>query len=132
MASLEGEHMSNPNKRKGTVFESAVRDYLNTALPDMNVYRPAQAGAKDTGDLHGLPGMVVQCKAYKDVTAGLREGVAGAKVQAVNAGVPFGVAVVKRPRKLIGEAYVVMELADFVRLLDDWHGRAGAGPVAGV
>lgn len=101
-------------KAKGTRFETAVRDYLREhGLP---AYRPAQEGFRDVGDIHGVSPFVVQCKDWRDVTGALREGVTGAQVQAANAGEEFGVAVIKRARKPVGDAYVAMTLADFVRL----------------
>lgn len=112
--------MSNPAKRKGTAFESAVRDYLAGALDDVSSYAPrrvAQEGWADTGDIHGVSPFILQCKAYRDTTAALRDGVAGAVVQAERAGEPFGVAVVKRPRKPISDAVVAFRLSDFARLL---------------
>ena len=109
--------MSNPAKRKGTAFESAVVAHLKAqGIPARRV---AQTGAVDTGDIHGVSPFVLQCKAYKNVTDGLREGIEGAQRQAVAAGEPYGAAVVKRPRKSIADAYVVLTLDDFARLLSD-------------
>lgn len=116
--------MSNPNKAKGTKFESDVRDYLAAELADVPGVEPrrvAQEGYLDTGDIHGVDPFVIQAKAWRDTTAALREGVAGAAVQAQRAGRPFGVAVVKRPRKPISDAVVAFRLSDFARLLRRMH-----------
>ncbi|MGY1436673.1 hypothetical protein [Streptomyces reniochalinae] len=69
--------MANPNKAKGTGWESAVRDYLNEALglvdefgkfldvfSSLNVRRPAQEGAADVGDVHAVP-FILECKNVK-------------------------------------------------------------------
>ncbi|MFJ4794000.1 hypothetical protein [Kitasatospora purpeofusca] len=97
--------MSNPNKRRGTAWESAVRDYLNGELDLLgadgkvrdpffwgNARRPAQEGSKDVGDVHLVP-FVLECKDVKSpsVPGFLRQ----AETEAENAGFPFGVAIVK-------------------------------------
>lgn len=106
--------MSHPNKAKGTAAESkAVQHAREHGIP---AYRPAQAGAKDVGDIHGFDNFVLQVKDYADVTAALREGVKGAQVQAVNAGRPYGVALIKNRRKSVGDWYVAMSYDDFIRL----------------
>ena len=107
--------MANPAKRKGTAFESAVRDYLNSeGIPARRV---AQAGRYDEGDLHGVDPFILECKAYANVADGLRDGVDQAVSEAVNAGKEYGAAVIKRPRRSVGSAYVAMPLSEFVRLL---------------
>lgn len=126
--------MSNPNKAKGTAHETATRHFLNEELgqyvdgwreldypwkdprdPD-NVTRPAQTGARDVGDLHAWP-FVLEAKAEKEFR--LPAYVAQANKEARHAGYPYGVAVVKAPRKNIRDAYVVMDLATFARVLAD-------------
>jgi hypothetical protein len=99
--------VANPNKAKGTAWESAVRDFLNLRLglywvgeerkfkdllDPMNVKRQAQEGAKDIGDLHAHP-FIIECKDVKApaVPAWLRQ----ANVEARNAHFPYGVAVHK-------------------------------------
>ncbi|MFD7584179.1 hypothetical protein ACFV84_01900 [Kitasatospora sp. NPDC059811] len=97
--------MTNDNKRKGTAWESAVRDYLNRELGLLdedsrlrdpffwgNARRPAQEGSKDVADVHVVP-FVLECKYVKRSTIPgfLRQ----AETEADNAGFPFGVAVVK-------------------------------------
>lgn len=104
-------------KRKGTRWESDVVAHLKTL--GIRAYRPAQTGFKDVGDVHGVSPFVIQAKDWADVTSALREGVDGARVQAENAGERYGVAVVKRARKPVGSAYVVMTLDDWARLLLD-------------
>jgi hypothetical protein len=113
--------MSTPQKRKGTAFESAVRDYLNDAW-HIPAYRPAQTGYRDVGDLHGVSPFILQCKNYANLADALRDGVDGALVQRSNAGEKYGAAVIKRPRKPVADAYVVMPLSEFGQLLS--HIRA--------
>lgn len=106
------------NKAKGTKWEGQVRDLLNVfgrfgRGKLWEVYRPAQEGFRDTGDLHGLPYFAVQCKDWRDVTGAVREGTDGALKQAKHAGKPLGVNVVKRARKNVRLGYAVMTLQQF-------------------
>ncbi|MGW2425077.1 hypothetical protein ACWC0C_38545 [Streptomyces sp. NPDC001709] len=97
--------MANPNKAKGTAWESSVRDYLNAFLglvdesgaflnpfDGHNVRRPAQEGAKDVGDIHAAP-FVLEAKNTKSpaVPTWIRQ----AEIEAVHAGFPYGVVVQK-------------------------------------
>lgn len=107
--------MSNPNKEKGTRWETAITRFLQDA--GLFAYKPRQEGHRDIGDIHVGGAFVIQAKAYKDILAALRDGVEGAAVQKLHARMPFGVAVVKRPRKPIADAYVVLRLADFPDLV---------------
>lgn len=102
-------------KQKGTAWETEVTRFLNAH--GVRAYRPAQSGFKDHGDIHGVSPFVIQCKDWRDVLGALREGVDGAVVQAGYAGEDYGVAVVKRARRGVGEAYAVMRLEDWSRLL---------------
>jgi hypothetical protein len=107
--------MSNPAKAKGTRWESVIVAFLNAI--GIKVYRPAQSGFKDTGDIHGADPFIIQAKDWKSWEAAIREGLDGAEVQARNAGMPFGVAIVKRARRPVGKAYVVMSLDTFGAVL---------------
>ncbi|MEV7844102.1 hypothetical protein AB0O50_08955 [Streptomyces cyaneofuscatus] len=97
--------MANPNKTRGTAWESAVRNWLNFFLglvdddgtfldpfDGMNVRRPAQEGARDIGDVHAAP-FILECKDVRSpaVPTWLRQ----ARVEAVHAGFPYGVVVHK-------------------------------------
>lgn len=105
------------NKAKGTRWEVSVRDYLNADGVPWEVYRPAQEGFKDTGDLHGLPYFAVQCKDWRDVTSAVREGTEGVQKQKAHYGRPLGVNVVKRARANVSRAYAVLTLEDFRTLV---------------
>lgn len=112
--------MSNPAKRRGTAFESSARDAMNEFFRGrhgLKAYRPAQAGHLDTGDLNGVSPFIVQAKAYADTATALREGMAGAARQALVAGEPYGVALLKRARRPVADAAAVMRLQDFARVL---------------
>lgn len=104
------------NKQRGTAWESALVGYLNSR--GLRTYRPAQAGAKDTGDIHGVPHFAVQAKDWRDVTGAVREGTDGVETQRMNLGARFGVNFVKRARKPVEHSYAVMRMDRFVDLLE--------------
>ena len=112
--------MSNAAKAKGTKFETDLVRTLERIFAGRYGLAPrrvAQSGRLDTGDLHGISPAVAQAKNYRDLTAGLREGLEGAELQAARAGEPFGVAFVKRVRRSTADAYAVMTVASWARLL---------------
>ncbi|MFF4424179.1 hypothetical protein ACFY04_25920 [Streptomyces sp. NPDC001549] len=118
--------MANPNKVKGTQWESDVRNYLNAATGVVNEYgkfldpfdphnvrRPAQEGAADVGDVHAVP-FVLECKNVKkaSVPTFLRQ----AEVEARNAGFPYGVAVVKVARQSVRRGKVHFGIRTWTRV----------------
>lgn len=118
--------MSNPNKQKGTAWESAVRDYLNRTLDlvgptgkprdpfsALTVRRPAQEGAQDVGDVWAVP-FVLECKDVKNpaVPTFLRQ----AEVEAHNAGFPYGVAVTKTRRASVSVGRVHYTIRTWTRV----------------
>lgn len=102
-------------KRKGTAFESAVREYLNEGLADRRLlaFRKAQTGYRDTGDLDAWP-WTLEAKNHKEIN--LASFVDQAEREAEAADTPFGAAVVKRRGKGPQGSYVVMSLEQFRRL----------------
>ena len=113
--------MSNANKRKGTQWEVDLKGLLNTILGDRTkVYRPAQSGFKDEGDLNGLSPFVGQAKNYADLPTALRNGTDGAEQQAQNAGEKYGVAFIKRARRSTGEGYAVMKVKAWAEFYRDY------------
>ena len=119
--------MSNPQKRRGTAWESAGVAYLREALealgvPFRDIRRVAQTGQRDIGDVHADP-FALEFK--NERTLRLAAYVDQAEREAEAAGLPYGVAVVKRRGKGAGQGYVVMSLATFARLLA--HIRRGRG-----
>lgn len=106
--------MANSQKAKGTRWETAVLRFLRDA--GLYAVKPRQEGFLDVGDIHAPP-FVIQAKDYADLLAGIRAGVDGYQVQRANARLPFGVAVVKRARKPVEDAYVVLRLGDLPDLI---------------
>jgi len=122
--------VANPNKRRGTRWETEFARYLNRELglvtPDgdefldptspLNARRQAQQGVNDVGDLWVVP-FVVECKntARHELPAYVRQ----AEQEARNAGLPFGVAAVKVRGRGPHECLVVMSGATFVRVVKE-------------
>lgn len=105
------------SRRKGTGWESRVVDYLRAnGVPQAE--RRALAGAADRGDVAGLPGVVIECKAEQRIT--LSEYVDEAEQERANDGASVGVAWVKRRGKASpADGYAVMTGATLVRLLTE-------------
>lgn len=105
----------NPSKRKGTAWESAWTTYIRgTHNPD--AHRNVQMGRGDIGDVSGYYLHAAELKAEKTIR--LPEYIAQANREAINAGQPFGVAVVKRVRANVSAAYHVRDAATDVRLIN--------------
>lgn len=114
--------MSAANKAKGTRFETAIVDHMS----ERGIYarRLPRTGVKDVGDVELRLGDVVvtlEAKATKQID--LAQFVREAEIEARNYADKFkheetyGAAVVKRRMKGTGEAYVVMELDEFLDLV---------------
>ena len=108
--------MTNPSKARGTRWEVAVAAFLRAA-GFTEVYRMAPAGEFDTGALGGIPALAFECRDRNRLT--LSENVDDANDRAHNKGARYGVTVMKRRGRGAGDAYVAMDLATFVRLLQD-------------
>jgi len=103
----------NRSRAKGTKFETLVVDYLRTWFPQ--AIRHPLHGTVDVGDVHGVPGLVVQCK--NTTRPELSEWIKAAQRQALNAGVSYGVVVHKRVAKAQAEdQFVTMTLGDFAAM----------------
>ncbi len=108
--------MTSPEKRKGDGFERAVVTVLRDAG---HLYAERAYGAgrpADVGDIDGLPGFVIECKAHRalDLAGWVDEAIAEAGRVGDDV-VP--VVVAKRRGKPTERAYVVLELATFARLI---------------
>ena len=108
--------MANRSKAKGTQFETDVVRYLvDHGFPFAE--RRALRGTMDAGDVAGVPGVMLECKAEKTVTLGAYAD--EVKVETANAHASIGVAVVKRRNRQAGDAYVVMTLEQFAAMISD-------------
>ncbi|MCX4687211.1 hypothetical protein OG401_23385 [Kitasatospora purpeofusca] len=135
--------MSNPNKQKGTAWESTVRNFLNRRLGLVdragklldpmngeNIRRAAQEGARDVGDIHAAP-FILECKDVKSsaVPTWIRQGL----TEADNAGFPLSAVVHKRRNSGAGTARVHFSVGTWTAIrnllgmpVDDAAGLYGA------
>lgn len=104
------------NKQRGTRWESAVVACLQAWGFQYAERRPL-SGAKDKGDITGIPGgPVIECKSQNRQS--LAEWLDEATQEAVNADAPFGVVWFKRRGKAnAADGYVLMQGAVFAALL---------------
>lgn len=118
--------MANPNKRKGTSWETDVRNYLRERGCDVDALR--QLGSLDEGDMvvRSRDGVrfVIEAKNCKrlEIPRYLREATSECALYASNRGLEnddvFPIAVVKqRGAGDPGEGWVIFRLEDFADLL---------------
>lgn len=95
-------------RRSGTAYESAVVAYL-TAHGFPHVERRTLHGNADRGDIAGVAGWAVECKAVRalDLAGWATE----ATREAVNARSPWWAVIVKRRGRPVAESYVLLTLA---------------------
>ena len=113
--------MTNPNKAKGTRWEVAVAAFLRTS-GFSEVFRMAQGGEHDAGDIGGLPDWALECRdtARIDLAGDVRD----AEMRAVHKGCRFGAAVIKKRGASTSDGYVVMSLGLFTEVLEALDGAA--------
>ena len=107
--------MTSPERRKGNGFELAIVSYLREhGFPFAE--RAYGAGRPDDrGDIDGVPGWVIEAKNHKsmDLAGWANE----AAAEALNARAHWWCVIAKRRNRPVGDAYVVMPLSQFARLL---------------
>ena len=108
--------MANPSRAKGTAYEVLVRDYFQDHGWS-DCHRLATRAAHDLGDLTGIPRFAIECRDRQKQSLALN--VDDAEERARNKRVDFGCAVMKRPRRPVGDSYVLMSLDTFARILDE-------------
>lgn len=103
------------SRAKGTRWESAIVTFLQSCgWP--HVERRALNGAKDRGDIAGIPGVVIEAKsaARVELAAWLDE----ANAEALNDRAAYGVVWFKRRgRPDPGDGFVLMDGGSFIALL---------------
>lgn len=114
------------SKRKGSAFE---RDVVHFLVDHGFPYAERAYGAgrpDDVGDIDGVLGFCLEAKAHKQID--LAGFVDEATREAKNAdshrppgAATYGAAVIKRRGKGTEQAYVVLELRDFARLVKEWQ-----------
>jgi Holliday junction resolvase len=112
--------MVNPQKAKGTRWESAIVTYLRD-LGFTTVRREVQHGRLDVGDISGLALWAIEAKNYSEIKWSLLSRfVAQANREAVHAGKPYAIVVLKKPRAGTGEAYVIMDLNTWAKVISEF------------
>ena len=105
------------SRAKGTSWESAIVTYLQTA-GWVHTERRALNGAKDRGDIAGIPGVCIEAKSAARIE--LAEWLKEAQTEKVNSGASVGaVWIKKRGKTSAGDGYVVMDGQQFVQLLKE-------------
>jgi len=95
-------------RRTGTAYETAVVEYL-TAHGFPHAERRAMNGNADRGDVAGVAGWAVECKAVRALD--LAGWASEATREAANARSPWWAVIVKRRGRSVAESYVVVSLA---------------------
>ncbi|MFJ8785006.1 hypothetical protein [Streptomyces sp. NPDC102476] len=116
------------SKRKGTAAESAVVQYLQ-AMGFAQAERRSLNGAKDRGDIAGLPGVVIEVKncARQELAGWVGE----AEVERDNDNASLGVVWHKRRGKgHPADWFVTMSGEQFMALLRDHMGMPPMEPAA--
>jgi len=107
--------MSNPPKKKGTAWESAIVGYLHDEGVDA-AERRAAAGGKDRGDIAGIRKVAIEAKSVKTIHLGTF--VDEAEVERVNDGADVAVVWIKRRGKVSpADGYVVLTGRGLLTLL---------------
>lgn len=100
--------------RKGPDFERLVANFWKDA-GFLWADRKVKTGAADQGDITGIADWTLETKDTK--TIDLPGAVDEAMIEAANAGTHWFAAIIKRRRKNVRDAYVVMPLWLFVELV---------------
>ncbi len=112
------------SKQKGTLAETAVVNYLRQFWP--SVERRALSGAKDKGDVAGIPNVVIEIKNHASYK--LTEWIKETEVERNNAQASVGILVIK-PKGLgvsqVDKWYAVVPLETMVTLLNGERSAKG-------
>lgn len=111
--------MSSAGKRKGTAFESLVRDFLKESW-FADIERLTLSGAKDRGDIAGfrVNGHLICWELKNRAQMALSAWVREAQLEAANYGALAGVVCHKRKGKgAAAEQFVTMTVEDFLTIL---------------
>jgi Holliday junction resolvase len=111
MAAVNGRQM----KVKGATFERAVVDYLKSAGFPFAERHYGAGRPDDVGDVDGIVGWTVECKAHKALA--LAVWTDEAERERVNGRQPYAAVVAKRRNRPTADAYVVIPLSTFAALL---------------
>ena len=107
--------MTNPQRRTGSSFENEIVKFLRDHGHPFAERAYGAGRPDDRGDIDGLPGWVLEAKCHKsmDLAGWANE----AEAEAANARASWWAVIAKRRNRPVSDAYVVMPLAQFARLL---------------
>lgn len=106
--------MSTPSKRKGDRFEREIADHLRSL--GIMVDRTRVGWTDDRGDIHGIPGVVIECKNHK--TLDLAQWIRELDDEISNANARVGCVVHKRRGTTnASDHYATMRFSTFIQLL---------------
>jgi hypothetical protein len=106
------------SKQKGTMAETAVVQYLKQFWP--NVERRALQGSKDTGDIAGIPNVIIEIKNHKNYK--IPEWIKETEQERENAGVPYGILIVKPNRvgtTKVGEWWAILPAEQIASMISE-------------
>jgi len=109
--------MANPNKAKGTAWETAICRFL--IANGFDARRKVQRGSHDEGDveIRELPDVVVQAKNQGQLR--LPEWMDATTDQGMAAAAPLAFLIMKRRGAAVEHAYVACTLAVFAELMNE-------------
>jgi hypothetical protein len=111
--------MTNASKGKGTAWETACVRWLKPLFP--HVERRTLQGNKDRGDIAGIAGVVIECKAAKshDLAGWVDE----LETEMANDNADIGFLIIKRRGKTSpANAYVLTTPESMLAILKDRNG----------
>lgn len=108
------------SRAKGTRWERLCRDFLRlNGQPDCD--RLAIGGSDDRGDLTGVPGWLVECKAVTRMELGSHLATAMAKAERHGL---KPVLLVKRRNHPVARGFAIMPIATWAQLIARWDDDA--------
>jgi hypothetical protein len=109
--------MTNPSKKKGTKYESELVAYLRYHLERPDIERRALSGTQDRGDIAGLESWTIEAKNHnaQNFAGWLDE----TQREQRNAGTEYGLLVVRRRMKPVGQSFAVMTLDQLIDIIID-------------
>jgi hypothetical protein len=110
--------VTNAQRRKGSDFELEVVNFLKTHGHPSAERAPRSGPAargEDIGDVTGVAGWCLEAKCHKDLD--LAGWCSEAAAESANARTSWWAVIAKRRNRPVSDAYVVMPLEQFARLL---------------
>jgi hypothetical protein len=107
--------VTSPERRKGTGFELEIVNFLRTHGFPMAGRAYGAGRPDDVGDINGVAGWCLEAKNHKSLD--LAGWCSEAAAESANARTSWWAVIAKRRNRPVSDAYVVMPLEQFARLL---------------